>query len=141
MVCLPVSFPETIEMHNTDHQPELLTQLLLDGATLGLWCLAASELKLVEDGFAFAFFRCSSSMRRSWPLGETGEVKWFEVVVSHVRHGLIGVQMCSMLNIPTKSYRTEFSTTSTLPKQGIQIVLHLHKCPFAHSRFRGFLML
>jgi hypothetical protein len=46
-----------------------------------------------------------------------------------------------MLHILTKSHLPEFSTTSTFPKQGIQVVLHLYKCSFAHPRFRRFLVL
>jgi hypothetical protein len=69
-----------------------------------------------------------------------GRSKGLEAAVAQVRHRLIRIQAGGMLDIYAKSLLPELSTTGALPEESVQIISHLHKCPFAHSRFRGFLV-
>jgi len=52
MVCQTSCWPETVEVGDTDHLPELLLYLLLNYTPPGLWCLAPSGFQEVQDWFA-----------------------------------------------------------------------------------------
>src|SRR6266567_5783302 len=88
----------------------------------------------------FAIQRCSFSIRDSSSSMEPGLVEWLEAAVAQVRHRLIRIQECSMLDIHAKSHLPELSTTGALPEDGIQIISNLHKGSFAHPSFRRFLV-
>lgn len=95
--CQTARLAKTIELSHTDHLSELVLYLLLESTPSGLWCLAPSGIKEVEDEFArfrgmsvSAIHRCSIALSaiRLPPGGSGGATGLHSSAVSGFLPGL-----------------------------------------------------